>query len=254
MRRALCLSILVCVLPRVASAGLAFPSVVERVIGQRLDLAPVREALSDTAAHARVEVADAELYGIDGLRTSGMRATGAVHAFFFTGNVTSIDAPVGSQVRTVIEAGYWLRRGWQGALRTGVERLSLDGNPNLTSPIVGAASRVDAGRVSTVADIEALDTPGAGYETSLSLAFRVRAGAAQLIGGVRIDGDRFAGAGIGALARLHRNLALVAGYDDGSESLRAGVVIDWRGVEVATGVFQHPVLGMSQAVSVACFR
>ena len=73
-------------------------------------------------------------------------------------------------------------------------------------------------------------------------------------GTVRIDGDRFVGAGIAAVARLHRSLALLAGYDDGSESARAGVVIDWRGVELATGVFQHPVLGMSQAVSIACFR
>jgi hypothetical protein len=32
------------------------------------------------------------------------------------------------------------------------------------------------------------------------------------------------------------------------------VVIDWHGVEVAAGVFQHPVLGMSQGVSIACAR
>jgi len=67
----LLLSIAVCtlLLSRAASAGLVFPSVVERVIGTRIDMTPVREALSDTTAHVRVEVADAELYGIEELRT-----------------------------------------------------------------------------------------------------------------------------------------------------------------------------------------
>lgn len=239
---------------RAASAGLVFPSVVERVIGTRIDIAPVREALSDTTAHLRAEVADAELYGIEGLRTSGVRASGAVRAFFVTGTLTEISALVGAQQRVVMEAGYQLGRRWQGAVRAGRERLSLDDNPALTTNVAGVASRVDVGRMTTVADIEAMDVDGAGYETSLSLGVRVRAGAAQLIGSMRIDGDRFVGAGVGAVARLHRTLALLAGYDDGSESMRAGVVIDWRGVELATGVFQHPVLGMSQAVSIACFR
>ena len=257
MRRViLLLSIAVCtlLLSRAASAGLVFPSVVERVIGTRIDTAPVREALSDTTAHVRVEVADAELYGIEGLRTSGVRASGAVRAFFVTASLTTIDAVVGSQHRAVVEAGYSIRQRWQGAVRAGSERLDLDGNTSLSAHVAGVTSRVDVGRVTTLADLEAVDTYGVGYETSLSLGVRVRASAAQVIGTVRIDGDRFVGAGIAAVARLHRSLALLAGYDDGSESARAGVVIDWRGVELATGVFQHPVLGMSQAVSIACFR
>jgi hypothetical protein len=239
---------------RAASAGLVFPSVVERVIGTRIDMTPVRAALSDTTSHLRVEVADAELYEIEGLRTSGVRASGAVRALFFTGTLTHIGAPVGSQTRAVIEAGYSLRHRWQGGVRVGGERLSLDDNPELTSRLAGVASRVDVGRVSTIADIELVDTWGRGYESSLSLAVRVRTGPAQLIGSLRIDGDRFVGAGIAALARLDRSLALLAGYDDGSESMRAAVVVDWRGIEVATGVYQHPVLGMSQGMSVSWFR
>jgi hypothetical protein len=228
--------------------------VVERVIGARIDVAPVREALSDTTSHVRVEVADAELYGIEGLRTNGVRASGAVRALFFTGTLTSIVAPVGSQTRVVAEAGYSLRHRWQGALRAGVERLSLDGTADFTSRVAGVSSRVDVGRVTTVADIELVDTPGAGYESSLSLAGRVRAGPAQLIGNIRIDGDRFVGAGIAAVVRLQRSLALLAGYDDGTESMRGAIVVDWRGIEVATGVFQHPVLGMSREISVSWFR
>jgi hypothetical protein len=241
-------------LARAASAGLVFPSVVERVIGARIDMAPVREALSDTTAHARLEVADAELYGIEGLRTNGVRASGAVRAVFFTAGIAAINAPVGSQSCVVIEAGYLLQRRAQLGMRGGMERLALAGNPDVTTHLAGVTSRVDVGRVTTIADLEAVDVPGPGYETSLSLGVRVRAGPAQLIGNMRIDGDRFVGAGMAVFARLCRSLALLAGYDDGSESMRAGVVIDWHGLEVATGVFEHPVLGMSQAVSVACFR
>ena len=250
----LCLGYVLCGFVRDAAAGLAFPSVVERVTGTRLDLAPVRASLSDSTARVRVEGADAELYGIDGLRSSGIRASGALGAVFFAGTVVDVASPVGSQTRAVLEAGYSLRHRWQGAVRIGTERLLLDGTPSYASRTAGVASRADVGRVSTIADVEVLDTPGAGYESSLSLAIRVRAGAAQLIGSIRIDGDRFIGAGIAAVARLHESLALLAGYDDGSESMRGAVVIDWRCIEVAAGVFQHPVLGMSQGVSVSCFR
>ena len=71
---------------------------------------------------------------------------------------------------------------------------------------------------------------------------------------MRIDGDRFVGASVAIAARVHTNLALLAGYDDGAGSARGGVVINWRGIEFASGVFQHPVLGMSEAVSIACAR
>jgi hypothetical protein len=134
-----------------------------------------------------------------------------------------------------------------------VERLALDGAGAVTWRVLGVMSRIDAGRVSVVADAEALHGGGV-YETSLSLSARVHAGAVQLSGGVRVDGDRFAGAAVSLAARVHPSLALLAGYDDGAQSLRAGAVIRWRDVEIATGVSQHPVLGMSQGVSVACAR
>jgi len=254
VRRVVFLSILVGLSARGASAGLAFPSVVERVIGTRIDLMPVREALSDSTARIRAEVADHELYGIDGLRTNGARVSGSAHAWFVTATLTGVSAPVGAQTRLILEAGYALRRLWQSSARAGAERLSLDGVPARTWRVAGVASRIDMGRVATIADIEIIDGDGAGYETSLTLSMRARAGAAQVIGVVRVDGDRFVGAGVALAVRVGRTLTLMAGYDDGSASMRFAVVIDWRGVEIATGVSQHPVLGMSQGMSVACFR
>jgi len=243
-----------CACVRVVAAGIAFPSVVERVMGTRIDIAPVRESLADSTARVRVEAGDAELYGIDGLRMNGVRASGSVKTAFFMASITGIDAPVGSHNQALVEAGYAVPHRWQAAVRVGAQKLSLDGTPALTTHVAGVASRVDVGRVTTVADLEATDVEGPGYETALSLAARVRAGIAQLVGNIEIDGDRFVGAGVSVFARLHSSLALMAGYDDGTESMRAGAVIDWRGIEVAAGVFEHPVLGASQVVSVACFH
>jgi hypothetical protein len=258
VRRVRCRSVVfvciaLCGWARAATAGLAFPSLVERVTGTRIDVAPVRASLGNDAARLRVEFADAELYGVPGLRMSGVRASGARHGVFVSAAITNVMSPVGAQARAVMEAGCTIHRAWQGGVRAGAERLSLDAEAPLISRMAGVVSRVDVGRVTTVADLEVLDGIG-GYETSMSLSTRVHAGAAALIGHVRIDGDRFVGAGISGVARLHECLALLAGYDDGAQSLGAGIVINWRGVEIATGVFQHPVLGMSQGVSVACFR
>jgi hypothetical protein len=235
-----------------AHAALLFPSVVDRVTGVRMEVAPVRASFTGEQASMRVEAADAELYGVAGLRSAGLRAAASARRMIVAVSVVNVSSPVGVYARAVAETGVKLNT-WQGALRGGFERLSLDAEPALTWRVAGLVSRVDVSRVSALADFEVREGNGA-YETTMTLATWVRAGSTQLVGNVRIDGDRFVGAGVAIVARLHRNVALLAGYDDGAESMRAGAVVDWRGMEIATGVFQHPVLGMSQAVSVACFH
>lgn len=232
---------------------LAFPSVVEQVCAFRFDVAPVRSAAGQEPAHWRVEIADAELFGISEFRSIGVRASTLYRSLIFNPAIMRVASPVGAHDRAIVECGFKAGEGWQGALRAGAERLALDGAGAVTWRVMGVVSRIDAGRVSVVADAEALHGGGV-YETSLSLSARVHAGAARLSGGVRVDGDRFAGAAVSLVARVHPSLALLAGYDDGAQSMRAGAVIRWRDVEIATGVSQHPVLGMSQGVSVACAR
>lgn len=236
---------------RNARAALAFPSLTEHVAGARFDVAPARA--DGTPASWRVDVADAELFGVAGLRSSGVRAAGRIDAFILGATVVQITSPVGSHLRTVAEAGFVIRGAWQGAARAGIERLALDGAETTRARVAGIASRVDAGRVSLLADIESIDDVQA-RDTSLVIASSVRAGAAQLTGSVRIDGDRFVGANVSLCARVHRDVALLAGYDDGAESLAAAVVIHIGALEMAAGVSQHPVLGLSHGASVACAR
>jgi hypothetical protein len=207
----------------------------------------------DERSTLRFEIADAELYGIDGLRSSGARVACRHKSLVFGGWLVNIASPVGDHARAIVEAGFHLGDSWHGIVRGGVERLALIENDPLTWRVAGVESRTEVGRVSTIADVEVIrghDT----YETSMRLAAGVHAGIAELIGTVRIDGDRFAGAGVSTIARVHTNLALLAGYDDGAESLRGGAVVTWRPVEIAIGVYQHPVLGLSQGVSVAWVR
>ena len=246
-------ALLVALHARDAHGTLAFPSVVEHVTGVRLDVAPVRSSIHDERASLRIEAGDVELYGIRGLRSAGVRASGQVRSIILATAMVNVASPVGVHQRATIEAGCAIGEVWQGAVRAGAERLSLNATDTVTWRVAGVMSRVDVGRVSMLADLDVIEGVQR-HETALALSARVRAGAAQLVGTMRIDGDRFAGAGIAAIARVHSMLALLTGYDDGSASLSAAIVIDWRSFEIATGVFQHPVLGMSQGVTVACTR
>jgi len=236
-----------------AGAMLSFPSVVERITGARVAVAPLRASLGGEPASLRVEFADAELFGIRGLRTNGVRVSGLRGSILLGGSCVNVSSPVGAHARAVVEAGCRLGNAWQGAVRAGAERLTLDASTPLTWRVFGVISRADVGRVAAIADLEVVEGAGA-YDTSMRLAARVTAGAAQWIGTVRVDGDRFVGAGVSVVARLHSSLALLAGYDDGAGSLGGGVVVNWRRIEIASGVFQHPVLGVSQGVSVAWGR
>jgi hypothetical protein len=215
----------------------------ELVAGTRVDVAP--------AGAWRVEIADMALHGVAGLHSGGARASVRLRSFIIGASATRVGSAVGAYDRAVVESGVVIRDAWQGVLRAGIERLALDGTAAATWRVAGIASRVDVGHASMIADLDVVQGHGV-YETTLSLAGVARVGAAQLIGLVRIDGDRFAGSALSLSARVHPHLSLLAGYDDGTGSLRAGAVIGWRGIDVGAGVSQHPVLGLSQGVSIAC--
>jgi hypothetical protein len=246
-------ALVLCLAVKPTNAGLVFPSVVEHVNAARIDIAPAHSATGEGPARWRVEIADAELFGISGLRSSGVRASARYRALIINPVLVRVMSPVGAHDHATMEFGLAMSNAWQGAIRAGWERLTLDGTYAVSWRVMGMASRVDVGRVSVVADVNALEGQGR-YDTSLSLSTKVRTGALHLVGTVRVDGDRFAGAAVSLTARIHSSLALLAGYDDATGSMRGGAVIQWGAIEIATGVSQHPVLGLSQGVSVACVR
>lgn len=236
-----------------ARARLEFPAAAERILGERVDLAPARAGDTAGSASLRVECGDVELFGIAGLRASGARAAGLWHGAVLRGELVQVASPVGAHTRAAAEVGYAAAGGWQGAGRVGFERVALTDHAADQTLVAGVTHRVGAGRAAVIADVE-VATGERMRATTLSLAVSARAGPALIVAGLRLDGEAWAGASVGVAARVHPSLSLLAGYDEGSDTLRAGVVVSWRSVEASVGLYQHEVLGASRGATVAWAR
>ncbi len=249
-RGELVVALLACLSAGVAHARLSFPSVTERALGVGgTDVAHAH----GSASRSYAEVADAELFGIAGLRATGVRAGVRAGPFPVGVAAMQIAAPVGAQTRVSADAGYEAG-GWSAAVRVGIERLALDAGASDAAIVAGVASRVTLGPVTSIAEVESI---GAGETREIWIRFATvaRAGrVADIVTSARVTAPGSMALGVGMRAALHPALALLAGYDDGTETLSAGVAIAVRRWELSAGVFRHAVLGLSQSVSLAWSR
>jgi hypothetical protein len=136
----------------------------------------------------------------------------------------------------------------------GVETVSLVGTAREDALVTGAYACAVAGRVSVVADVDVVSRT---LTRDIDVTFGVvaRAGsAACVVASARFDDSGVAGAGVSLVSRLSGALSLLAGYDDGTESIRGAAVVSLANWRVSTGVFYHGVLGISQAVTIAWTR
>ena len=231
-----------------ARAQIPFPSVVDRVIGVRLDGS--RALLAGEPDGARIEFGDLELFGVAGLRLSGTRAAGRVRGLALGAELSRLGAPIGSHSRATVRAGLESAR-WRVALRAGVESLTLAGAPGESALVTGLVSGVDVAGASLVADVESI-AGSAGRATFMTVALAGRvADRATVVTSMRYDGPGALAVGAAAVVPVHRALSLLAGYDDGTETARVGATIRAGRWSLATGAFRHAVLGMSQGVSLA---
>ncbi|HEX5131039.1 MAG TPA: hypothetical protein VFX92_00980 [Candidatus Krumholzibacteria bacterium] len=241
------LCVVIVAAPR-ASAQVAFPSVEERVLGVRGDGAGMHGG--PDGGRARIEFGDMELFGIAGLRISGARLFTAVRGVPVGAELARLGSPVGAQQRACGSIG-WRGDRWRASLRAGVESLALRGAATESSPVIGLASAADVGSLSLSADVETI-AGGGDRAWLLALAMTGRIGArASVVTSLRYDGPGALALGVAAIAPLHSRLSLLAGYDDGTETLRVAAVIATGRWRVASGVFRHPVLGQSQGLSLA---
>jgi hypothetical protein len=230
-----------------------FPSVIDRGLGFRAD-AIGYAAVTGVAPSWCVEAGDVELFAIAGLRASGVRATGRTGSYPVGVSVAQLASPVGSEARAELQMGYAPSPRWTCAARVGVETVSIAGAAAQRATVAGVHARADAGPISSIADIDVVSR-AQGRDTEVSLAVVARAGgAASVVASARFDGAGVAGAGVALVSRLTGALALLAGYDDGTESVRGAAVVSLAGWRVSTGVFYHGVLGISHAVTVAWTR
>lgn len=209
--------------------------------------------VSGTSRARCAEAGDVELFGIAGLRVSGVRASNDFGAWSIGASAAQLMSPVGSETRTYLEGGYQAGARWLCAARVGVETVSV-GGVSARSLVTGVLSRADLGAISTVADVDVVSWENE-REIDVTLGVVARLGrAATVVGNARFDGTNVVAAGVALVSRLTGALALLAGYDDGTDSVRGAAVIGLSNWRVSTGVFYHGVLGVSHGVSVAWAR
>ncbi len=231
-----------------ARAQVPAASVADRIAGVRFDVMP--PLVAHDAAQGTAEFSDVELFGVSGLRLSGARILTRVGAVPAGIEIARLGAPVGSHTRATVLVGVSSPR-WHVALRGGVELLSLDGMPGESSTVAALVSVVDAGGAVLLADVETI-AGRSGRATFLRIAACGRvAGRSRMLASMRYDGPGALSLGIALAVMLHRSLSLMAGWDDGTETARAGAVVKAGRLALTTAVFQHAVLGVSQGASLA---
>jgi len=244
---ALLLVLLIAWAPR-ARAQVPSASLADRITGVRGDAS--RVLAGDGGAASFAEFSDVELYGVPGLRLSGVRVATRVHGSPVTLDVARLGAPVGSHTRATVCAGVESGR-WRVALRGGIESLALIGAPGASSIVAAVVSGIDVGNATLSADVESI-RDASGNATFLALALEGPVTShARLLASMRYDGPRALAVGAAAVVPVYRSLSLLAGYDDGTETARLGAVIDAGRLSVTTAAFRHAVLGVSQGASVA---
>jgi hypothetical protein len=233
-----------------ANAGIEFPSVVDRAVGIRA----AADVLTGATRSRNVEVCDVELFGIAGLRVAGLRASGRWGSFPVGVSAARLASPVGNETRVDIELGYVTASRSRCVTRVGVEMVEITGATPERSIIVGALARADVGAVSVLADIEMVSRAYAS-DVDVVLGIVARAGrAVALIATAEFSGTRAAALGVAVVSRLTGALSLLGGYDDGTESVRAAAVVTLAAWQISSGVFYHPVLGVSHGVTLAWSR
>jgi hypothetical protein len=236
-----------------ALAGVEFPSVIDRVVGIRTDAGAGDFVVSGRRGLPCAEAGDVELFGIAGLRVSGARASSDFGACSVGASASQLMSPVGSETRAYLEGGYQASARWLCAVRAGTEIVSIEG-PGESALVTGVFSRANLGAVSAIADVDVVSRES-GRDVDVTLGVVARAGrTTTIVGSARFDGTQVVAAGVALVSRLAGALALLAGYDDGTESVRGAAVVSLSRWRVSTGVFYHGVLGVSHGVTVAWTR
>jgi hypothetical protein len=252
-----------------ALGGLRHPSVEELVTGTRGILAPTLAPLSrprasvllradSTAARpgpAMVRVSEELLYGISGLRTSGVMAGASVAGLFVAGEAAQLSSPLGNETRLAATAAL-CAPGWAvsvGGVYDGVFLMGMAG-ADLVSISVSSLVWVN-GYVRVGGSVDRLRIAGEEYpgaDVSLVLASELAAGV-SLFGTVEFD--RRGGAVPGAAATVAGlgPARFGLGYEIGPDVLKGSLAVRWRAFDFAAGVCYHPVLGEKREITLTWF-
>jgi len=194
----------------------------------------------------RVEVADAELYGVAGLRATGVRAS--VPVWRLTAAVELVR--VGSDAMSESRATLYLAAGVV-ALEMGLERVTA-GTRNAGLVSVGAMARLPAGSGAHLlfhaTGLGVRGTYDPGFDAGVDIELRP-VEAVTLYVGASIHRRYGESLRLSAEVRTATPLTLSAGFDAATETAGAGVRVSVRALSVEFGADVHAVLGVSQRVS-----
>ncbi len=234
-----------------ALARIDFPSVVDRAVGIR---ASADVFNPEQAASAwTLEAGDVELFGIAGLRVAGVRASGRAGVLPAGFAIAQLSSPVGNESRAELELGYRPSARWLCLARAGIETVSIIGVPDERAIVTGFHARAEARRITAIADVDLISRASA-REIGLSIGVVGRIGSTSIVATAQFDGRAVASTGIAVVSRFAGRLALLAGYDDGTESVSGAAVVSFSRWRFGVGVFQHAVLGVSQGVTLSWSR
>ena len=198
------------------------------------------------ARNFRIEVSDAELFGIAGLRSSGVRATAPVWMTSLQLELVRTGNELAAETRATLRVA-----AGPVAIEAGVERAVADArSASLTS--MGVRARLPVGARTVLLfhaggiGVAGIYDPGFDAEVALVLrpAEAVRFEAALLVH--RRYGETLR---LAAEVRAGPPLALRAGFDAAAENASAGIRVRVRAMSLEVGADVHAVLGLSQRVS-----
>jgi hypothetical protein len=198
-----------------------------------------------------IRVSEEQMFGISGLHTSGVQAGVKVSRLFVTGEAAQMSSQVGSETRVALTAAL-LSTTWAvsaGGVYDGADIEGM-GGANLisfnASSLVWVTNALRVGGSIERVRISGEDYPGADVSLAL-LAYP--APAVALYGTVEFDRRFGAVPGVAVILAGLGPSRLGLGYECGPDALKGSFALSWRSIDVAVGVYYHPVLGEKREVT-----
>lgn len=261
-RKTLWLSTLWVLLIPSADAGaigaLRHPSVEEMVTGGRGILGPwffSADSAGTQPPPLMVQVSEELLFGIPGLHTSGIRLGGRAAGLFVTAAAAQLSSPIGKETRVEVTP---LLSSARWAVSVGFVRetvvLGEMARSGLISLTVRSLARV-SGSFRVGGEIDRLRLSGEefpGTDATIVLTTTPAQGIV-LQGTVEVGRTNGIVPGIATTVTRPGPWRFSIGLEGGTDVLKGAIGVRWGAIDLAAGIFYHPVLGEKRGVTVTWF-
>lgn len=237
--------------------ALEHPSIEQKAAGVKGILFYTLSAHGTPAASpVHVEASEVMLYGVAGLRLSGIRAGIRHAAVSVVAEAARLSADVGRETRFAVTPAVFVSNRWAASVGLVHEYAEIDGvgTSRLTSVTGRSLVRI-SGSVSVGGEVARYRLWGEendGADVSLLVLIRPLPG--TIIRAV-VDVGRWVGAQptLSTSVRAFRAVRLSLGYEAATDALNAAAAVKLGGLACAAGAQFHPTLGSRHGVTVTWF-